>query len=175
MERGYNNTIGYSSHKTLGSTIEFKKLHLWNTIELSSKNSNMDKIGNLKSKLRGSQLNLNEEYKKSGVNSIFKSVRLNIEIKRSLFSKYKELYKEAEIARLALREAAIGCKVLDESNREKLIIHFFDMMCYIVNVPFTKIDIYLEAYQILGDIFLKINEYKNALIYYYEAVFFIYS
>ena len=73
-----------------------------------------------------------------------------------------------EAIRLRLREFITLNR--NFNNKSEIIVLFFEMVSSGCKFPMNISDIYLKAYETLGDLLYILCDYKNCLVYYNHAV-----
>ena len=61
------------------------------------------------------------------------------------------------------------CINIDEQKR-KIIIGCFDMISFVISLPFNQEKFNINAYELIGDIFTYFKDYKIAILYYKKGV-----
>jgi len=77
------------------------------------------------------------------------------------------LYKAEEIRQKAKNLVRASCKV-----KRQLVAYCYDMMLYIIDLPFDKERLQLKGIKLIGDILVELKDYNNALFYYMKGVSF---
>lgn len=52
--------------------------------------------------------------------------------------------------------------------------YIFDMIAYLIKLPFNNIRIEIKAIEMIGDIFIELKSFEAGIIYYFLGVIFIY-
>ncbi len=93
-----------------------------------------------------------------------------VENVRTAYLQCKDAYLGFELARLQARDIVNSAKPGDEEKKRRLVKQFYEMMCFVLVLPFNTKKLHLAGIEMLGDLLMEYHDFRAALIYYQHGV-----
>ena len=94
----------------------------------------------------------------------------NIASSRFEYKKMQQVLENAEVSKVKAKEIVNEIRLCIEKRKHLLISECFNLIRYLLDFSFSRVEFQLKGFELLGDIMIEFRDYNNALLYYFKGV-----